>query len=238
MDKLKQWIALTVVGVLAILAAGWFLLISPKKSDASNLNAEAATKDQANSLLVTQLAMLKAQAKNVPAQQAAFAKVAAKIPDNPELPALIRALDRAAAAANVELVSIAPSPATPVAPAAAAVTPTGPAGAKGGTGATTPTVAVASSAAAGTLNVLPVVVNVVGGYFQVEQFLDSLENLTRAFKVGTLSMTPGDNPLKPAPVGGTAATQSGKSLVATINGSVYLATGRSTAVATTPTVGK
>jgi len=31
MDKLQQWVALTVAGSLALLAAGWFLVISPKK---------------------------------------------------------------------------------------------------------------------------------------------------------------------------------------------------------------
>ncbi len=37
MDKLKQWVALTVVGVLAIVAAGWFLLVAPKHSEADDL---------------------------------------------------------------------------------------------------------------------------------------------------------------------------------------------------------
>ena len=129
MDKLKQWIAFTVLGVFAVLAAGWFLLVSPKRADADALGQQAASQVTANSTLQTQLAVLKSQAKNLPQQQAQLAKVAAKIPDNPAEPALIRALDSAATAAGVELVSISPS--LPTAAAAPAVTvPVAPGAAK------------------------------------------------------------------------------------------------------------
>jgi type II secretory pathway pseudopilin PulG len=43
MDKLKQWVVLTVVGCMAVLAAGWFLLISPKKAEAADLVAQTAS---------------------------------------------------------------------------------------------------------------------------------------------------------------------------------------------------
>jgi Tfp pilus assembly protein PilO len=237
MDKLKQWVALTVVGVLAILAGGWFLLISPKKSDASDLNLQATTKEQANAMLVTQLATLKAQAKDLPHQQAVLAAVAAKVPDNPALPALIRALNKAAAEAGVELVSMAPgAPKALAAPTAAA--PVTPAGTTGVTGSVaSPAGAVAPrSAAAGVLNSIGVSLNVVGGYFQVEQFLDGLESLQRAFKVGGLTLAPGDNPLKPLGTGAAATSATGRSLTAAVTGTVYMATGRvSTAPAATTT---
>src|SRR5437899_1530597 len=106
-DKLKQWVALTLVGVLAVLAAGWFLIVSPKRGEASDLRAKVTSQDSGNSQLQLKLAQLKAQAKDLPAQQATLAAVSAKIPDNPALPALIRALDAAANATGVELVSIA-----------------------------------------------------------------------------------------------------------------------------------
>lgn len=236
MDKVKQWVALTVVGVLAILAGGWFLLVSPKKSDATDLNAQATAKQAANAQLVTQLAMLKAQAKDLPRQQAALAAVAAKVPDNPAMPALIRAMTKAAADAGVELVSI--SPGTPTAVAAPVVartvTPTT-------TGAPAGAAAVpssgAGSAAAGTLNSITVAVNVVGGYFQIEQFVDGLESLTRAFKVSTLGLQPGPNPAKTANDSSAAAVASGRSLNATIGGLVYTATGRITTAAV-PTTAK
>ena len=211
MDKLKQWIALTVVGVLAVLAGGWFLLVSPKHSDAAALRSQAAQQVSANASLQTQLAMLKAQAKNLPAQQAKLAAVAAKIPDNPALPSLVRALTKAADQTGVELVSLAPSQPIPVAGGATAT-------------AVAPGGAAPVSGSAGQLQSIGLVLNVVGGYFQVEQFLDSVENLSRAMKVTNFVATPGGNPLKPT--AGTTATAS--TLSTTVTGTVYMATGRPT----------
>ena len=174
MDKMKQWIALTVVGALAILAAGWFLVVSPKRSHASELRTQASEQERANAQLQTQLATLKAQAKALPAQQAKLAAVAAKIPNNSALPTLVRALNDAADNVGVELVSVAPGPVTAVATAPAAAVTTAASG----------TAAVpAASSAVGALQSIPMTLNVVGGYFQVAEFLDRLESLQRAFKV-------------------------------------------------------
>jgi Tfp pilus assembly protein PilO len=222
MDKHKQWVALTLVGVLALFAAGWFLLISPKRAESADLRIQTQSRVTANAQLMSQITMLKAQAKDLPRQQARLAAVAAKIPDNPALPALIRALTTAAAQAGVELVSLSPTPPTAVAatpaPGAAAATPTA-------AGAAAPV-----GSAAGTLQSIGLTMNAVGGYFQIEQFLDRAENLTRAFKVTTFNLVPGTSPVKPA--GSTAGSDPGKVLSATITGTVYMASGRVASAAT------
>jgi Tfp pilus assembly protein PilO len=241
-SKMKQWVALTVVGCLAVLAAGWFLLVSPKRSTAAQVRDEVTSQNSTNSGLQTQLAMLKAQAKTLPAQQAKLARVAAKIPDNPALPALIRALSKAADDANVELVSM--SPAAPVAVAAAAAplgagtSPVAGSGAavgaaaagvtRGGSGAapTTLTSVPSSSFSAGVLTSIPLTINVVGGYFQIEQFFDRLENLARAAKVTGFTMAPGANPVKPVAAGATTPIDTGKVLTTNVTANVYMAVGR------------
>ncbi len=227
MDKLKQWVAFTALGMILVIVAGWFLLISPKRSEASDVRRQAQSKLAANQVLQSQLAMLKAQSKQLPEKAAALAVVAAKIPDNPALPALIRALDKAAAKTGVELVSMAPAAPTAVAAAAAgqAVTPSA-----AGTGAVQRAGTAVSSAAAGSLQSIGLSLNVVGGYFQVEQFLDSIESLERALKVTGLTLAPGANPVKV--VGSSAALDTGKSLSATITSQVYLAVGRTSSTAT------
>src|SRR5919107_1682724 len=96
MEKLKQYVVLTVLGCLVVLAAGWFLLVSPKKSDAAALRTQTEQVSVDNAALSTKLQVLKAQAKALPKQQAKLAAVAAKIPDNPALPTLIRDLTAAA----------------------------------------------------------------------------------------------------------------------------------------------
>jgi type IV pilus assembly protein PilO len=222
-SKMKQWVALTAVGVLAVVAAGWFLLISPKRGEAAEVRAQVVSQESTNAGLQTQLAMLKAQQKTLPAQQARLAMVAAKIPDNPALPALIRALSAAADDAGVELLSMSPGAAATVTTAAAA------APLAAGTTPGTPVSSAASSGYnPGVLSSIPLTLNVVGGYFQVEQFFDKLENLTRAAKVTGFTLAPGTNPLKPSTAG---AADTGKTLNANVTANVYMAAGRGTIAA-------
>ena len=242
MDKLKQWVALTVVGCLGIMAAGWFLLVSPKKSEAAEVREQAVAQESTNAGLRTKLDVLKAQAKELPKKQADLARVAAKIPDNPGLPSLIRALTAASTAAGVELVSVVPKPPVagaaapgaagavapvvpaPVAPAAAAPA-AGPPAAAPAAGAP----AAAAPVAAGSLASIPLDINVVGGYFEVAQFVAALENLPRALRVTNLKMAPGLSPTVKDKT--STSTADGRSLTTTITGSVYMAANRPAATA-------
>jgi Tfp pilus assembly protein PilO len=205
-DKVKQWVLLTLAGCLAVLAAGWFLLVSPKHATAADLREQASVQEDSNATLRTELATLKAQSKNLPEQQARIAAVAAKIPADPAMPTLIRSLDAASADAGVELVDI--TPGAPVAPPAASA-PTG-------------------------LTTVPVALDIVGGYFEVQQFLSDLEGLTRAFRVTGLHLAPGTNP-----VSHTTATapEDGRVLRAAVTGEVYVSTGRTAAPVTAPAAG-
>lgn len=232
MDKLKQWIALTALAAVAIMAAGWFLLISPKKAESAELQVQTAAQESTNQTLQAQLAVLKAQAKDLPKKQAELARVAAKIPDNPGLPALIRALTLASTTAGVDFVSVTPGAPVPVtAPVAAAVVAPAGTTASPAAEAAAPAVRPAGAAGgvAGTLLSIPVALNVVGDYFEVEQFLAELEGLPRAFKVSNLSLAPGTSPT--ARGEGATSTEDGRSLTSTITGTVFMAAGRPAATA-------
>jgi Tfp pilus assembly protein PilO len=220
MDKLKQWVALTVVACLAIVAAGWLLVIQPKRSEAADLRVQAEDQHLANATLETQLQVLKAKAKDLPKEQAKLAKVAAKVPGDPALPGLVRALLAAATDSGVELVSLSPSEpqlaaATAVAPAPA---PAASQQAQGGVP------AAGQPGAAGQLAEIPLTVNVVGDFFELQRFLSELEELPRALLVGTLDITPGMSPA--AGPGGQAAAQDGSSLTATIGAKAFMAASR------------
>ncbi len=224
MDKMKQWVALTVVGCLAVLAAGWFLLVSPKRADASDLRNQASGVEASNQGLQTKLAMLKAQAKQLPQYQAKLAQVAAKIPNNPALPSLIRALSAAADDAGVELLSVAPTP--PVAYQGSASAPqhapvsAAPSASSSSGGAT---LATAGAAPAPTLESIGLALSVAGGYFETERFFDSLESLTRALKVNGLTMAAGTNPMKQANANTPSASQpNGDVLLTSINATVFM----------------
>jgi Tfp pilus assembly protein PilO len=217
MDKLKQWVALTALGAVGIVAVGWFVLVSPKRGEAADLRAQTVTQVDANAMLQTQIEVLKAKAKDLPKEQATLAAVAAKIPDNPALPGLVRALLDASATSGVELVSITPGTPVVVAPPAAAVAPVD------GQSAPDPTVpaVVPGPGAAGQLANIPVAINVVGDYFEVAQFVAALEGLPRALRVNNLTLAPGASPTAPAATETTDA-EDGSSLTTTINGFVFM----------------
>src|SRR4051812_41240911 len=194
MDKMRQWTMLTVVGVVAVLGAGWFLAVSPQRHHAGQLRSQAANQQSANSQLQARVSQLQQQQKGLPAQQRRLNQIAAKIPDNPALPALIRQLSAAADGAGVDLVSI--SPASP-----ATFTPFGSTGAT----AATATAAAAGTGTAGTPAQTPTAITVQGSYYNAESFFDAIENLPRAVLVRGWSMT-----LVPGPATtGAAASGSG-----------------------------
>jgi Tfp pilus assembly protein PilO len=169
MEKMRQWTMLATLGVVGVLAAGWFLLVSPQRGHASELRAKAVTEQQATDGLRSELAQLKEQQKGEPAQQRRLMQIANAIPDNPQLPTLIRELSAAAHASGVSLLSLSPSQPTAVA--------------------TSPGTATGSTAAA-PLAQIPVGITVNGSYFNIESFFRKLEHLDRAMMVTGLTMAP------------------------------------------------
>ena len=129
--------------------------------------------------------MLKAQAQDLPKQEAFLAQIRRQVPSNPALPALIRDLTAGAKKSGVELLSLAPAlPVAVVAPAVTAVVPT-----TAGTAAPSPTTTTAPgtvttpAAAAPVLYQVPITVKTSGSYFETEQFLNKVEALKRSFLV-------------------------------------------------------
>lgn len=201
MDKLKQWVALALVGCLAVLAGGWFLLVGPKRAEAAELRAAKTAQEATNASLRTKLQVLAAQARDLPRQEAVLARVGKQLPSTTDLPGLVRALERTAVEHDVELVDIAPTLPAPLdAPAPGAAAPAG-------------------AAVTSGLSVVTVTLNVVGGYFPLQQFLGGLEGMTRATRVTSLALTPGANPLAPAAPGGL---QDGRTLSAAVSLQVYV----------------
>lgn len=190
MTRTRQWTVGTALLVVLMLVAGWFLLISPKRSEAADLQTQTTAQMAQNASLQNQIAVLQSQAKNLPAQQAQLAAIRQHLPDNPALPGLVRSLTDAAAKSGVTLVSLAPS--TPVAaPAAKATTPSGTTAPATGTGQSA--AAAAASAVGATLQMVPIVVTVTGSYYDTEQFLNKVEGLTRSFLVTGFSVTPAES---------------------------------------------
>lgn len=184
MNKTRQWVLLTAVACLAVLAAGWFLVVKPERSHAASLRTDTQGVLAKNNALRTQVDQWRQQQRDLPAQQKKLAAYARQIPDNPALPALIRQLSSAADGAGVTLVSLAPT--QPTAPV-----PTNPAAA----------ITKAAPGAASYLQI-PITVEVTGTYFNVEQFFAAVEQLNRAVLVSGFNIGPLNGPTS----GGTAST--------------------------------
>ena len=185
MTATRKWSALAVLLVAAIFAASWFLLIAPKRSEAAGLRAQKVEQDATNERLIQQLEMLKAQAQDLPKQEAFLAQIRRQVPSNPALPALIRDLTAGAKKSGVDILSLAPAlPVAVVAPAVTAVVPTtaGTAAPSSGTSPAPGTVTT-PVAAAPVLYQVPITVKTSGSYFETEQFLNKVEALKRSFLV-------------------------------------------------------
>ena len=164
MEKMRQWSLLSALAVVGVLAAGWFLLVSPQKSHAKDLKTQALAQQTSTAQVQAQLQQLKEQQKNEPAQQRKLMQIATQVPDNPQLPALIRELSAAAHKSGVSLVSLAPGQPAPV---------------------------TAAGATSAPLAQIPLAIQVTGSYFNIESFFRSVEHLDRAMLVGGFTMSPG-----------------------------------------------
>ena len=206
MTKLRQLWLLTALGSLAALAGGYFLLVSPQASKASALRGDTETQEALNAKLRSQIAMLNRQKKDLPAQQAELAKFASKVPNNPAMPSVIRAVSDAADNAGVELRALSPS--LPV-----LVTTTT------GKGAAT----VAATAPHGmALAQIPITIKVVGGYSQISQFLSEVEGLPRAFLITGLNVKPDVEPKKGAKGDGGETVAESNLLSADLTGQIFM----------------
>lgn len=228
MTATRKWTALAVLLVVAVFAASWFLLIAPKRSEAAGLRSQTVEQVANNERLVQQLEVLKAQALELPKQEAFLAQIRRQLPDNPALPALIRDLTAAAKKSGVALTSLAPSlPAAVVSPVVAAPVATTTAPADTTTSQPAETGVVAVTPAPPTLYQVPITVKTTGSYFEMEQFLNKLEGLKRSFLVSGFT-------LKGAEGSSEAGAENAGGLELVIQGRVFLSPAAA-AAATLPT---
>lgn len=228
--RAKQWIALGIAGTLVLLVGGWALLVSPKKAEAALLREQIAMQAAANERTETHQKVLRSKAEQVPEREAYLREVATRIPGGPAVPELLRTLSSTAASAGVELVSVVPGTPTAVGTPAAAAAPA-PAGAAPVPAAAAAPTAAAPAPADGLLAV-PLTLEVVGGFYDIEQFVAELEDLPRALRLTGVSLTvAGDATRAAAPV-------RTRSLRTTLTGSVFVrGIAPGTGAATTPGAG-
>jgi Tfp pilus assembly protein PilO len=155
MTATQKWLFGAVAAAVVVALGGWFLLISPKRAEVADLQAQTATQEQSNAQDQTQLEVLKEQNKDLPQKQAELAALRTKVPGAEDFPTYIRELQMLAAQSGVTLTSMAP---------AAAVTVGAPTGLAAGV--LTP----------GTLAAKDMDLTLSGQFEGIQKFMNELEN--------------------------------------------------------------
>ena len=192
----QKWVAGALVAAIALLAGSWFLLISPKRSDAADIQTQADEQLAKNDALQTSTDVLKDQKKDLPEQQALLAELQSRIPQAVDMPPLVRSLATQSYDADVLIVSMTPTaPVVLTAGAPLAPTTTAPTSATG----TTTTPPVTPTVPSTGLSAVDSELVVDGGYFQIQRYLNSLEKMQRYVLV--TDMTVGECDARACPSG-------------------------------------
>ncbi|MEX2458035.1 MAG: hypothetical protein WD770_03510, partial [Actinomycetota bacterium] len=158
----------TAIGMALLVIVVVFVAILPKMGEVGERREELERAQQDEAFLLGELNRLRAARAQLPEVRRRLAKFNQKVPASADLPGLIRLMQNAADASNLVFFSIAPGTPTPVGGATAPL-PTAP---PTDGGAVPPPVVSTVDA-----SVIPAAVLVIGGFFEVDQFLFRLETL-------------------------------------------------------------
>jgi Tfp pilus assembly protein PilO len=234
----RKVLLIAVVGTVALVAAWFLLLWSPQSirlDDAQAREEEAAEANQALELRIDRLRDLRDRR---PQLRADLVALEAAVPATPELDAFLLDADAAAERAGVDITSVAPSKpsASSDAEAAASTTST--------TTATTGTSPAAGDTATGAPpSAITVALDATGGYFQVLDFINRLDDLPRVVVVDSLTLASGSGGGTEGDAEGASAGTSPSELSMTISARMFTraapvadADGGSGATTTTTTI--
>jgi Tfp pilus assembly protein PilO len=192
-----KWYAGAAVASVAVLGAGWFLLVSPQQTTASEIQTQTQTVVQQNLTTEQQIAALKAQAKDLPQLQSQVAAIRNKIPATPNEPALIRAISQAASKAGLTLESMQFQVPQAIV----------------GGGAAAPATGTNTFSTPGQVSQVGVTMQMNGSFADTRLFLNSLESMQRAMLITGVDITRG----------GDTGTSSGNGLSTTLTARVFMA---------------
>jgi hypothetical protein len=150
---------MALVAFLVAIAAGAFyiLVLTPEHHKAKALNAKIATQQQALATAQQQVASGRAAEAKLRTAQAQLGSIDLAVPMHSDMPEVLRALERAAKAAHVQMQSITVSASTGATPQSSA-------------SGTPP-----SASGTGTANATPIQLTFAGGYLALEKLVRRLD---------------------------------------------------------------
>ncbi|WP_445150225.1 type 4a pilus biogenesis protein PilO [Baekduia sp. Peel2402] len=171
----RDRIVLIVVGILATLAAFWFLAISPKRHDAADLNTQIGAAQTRLSTAQASASSAEAAKAKYTSDYATVARLGKAVPVDDDMPSLVYQLEQTAKANKIDFRSIKLVGSSGAATAAATPT-TG----SSSTPAATVAAALPPGATVGSAGfpTMPFTFDFTGSFFDLQRFLKSLDGLT------------------------------------------------------------
>jgi len=116
--RTARWSALTGLVCVVVLVATWFVLVSPRRSQAADLDDQRTSAEARNTTLEAEIAALQRQYAELPELREQLATIRRQMPPASDVAKLVRSLSDLAGDSGVELDSIVPGTATVLTPAA------------------------------------------------------------------------------------------------------------------------
>jgi hypothetical protein len=180
-NRTSRWSIGAALICIALLAATWFLLISPRRAEASDVRGQVVQSDVQAATLRSKIAALKIQFADLPKQRAELKAIRLQLPPGAQMPDFVRTLQDLAADSGVSLDSITPAAPVVVSAAGAVTPPTG------------------SNPPIGTLVGIPTSLVVSGDYFEAALFVKKLQTtIRRSYLITGFSAVPGPDAITTA----------------------------------------
>lgn len=120
---------LAVLAVVGVIAAYWFLLLGPKREEASGLDEQIAAQQEQRDAAVAQAQAAESAKTSFASDYAEMVRLGKAIPSEVDMPSLLVQLDRAAGGTHIDLDSIVVGQRVPAAASGATPPPAGASGA-------------------------------------------------------------------------------------------------------------
>lgn len=181
----RDRIVLIVVGIAALLGGFYFLAISPKRKEASDVAAQVASAQTRLDTAQASASSADAARKQYSSDYATVARLGKAVPVDDDMPSLVYQLSHTAKVNHVDfraikLTSTGGGTAAPVGAAAAVASANGNTSATGSTPAATVTPALPPGATVGTAGfpTMPFSFNFTGSFVNMQRFLKAIDGFT------------------------------------------------------------
>lgn len=198
----RDRIVVIVLATVAVLGAGWMLVVSPEREKASKLGGQVASAQSTLNSAEGELSQARSAQTQYASAYASVVGLGKAVPAQDEVPSLIYQLERASNSKNVEFASITTS---------------------GGSGSSS-TAAAAPAAASAGFTAMPFTFIFNGTYFDLEHLFEGLDRFTLRTTSGSLQVSGRlltIQSVKLTPIG-TTATGGPVRLTGTITATAYV----------------